>query len=259
MSNEPQAETPKAINILIGIPTGDKASPGSTTVFLNWLKLAQRWGQSGYSVIGTSEGPPSLTRDYLVRTFLSDPQFTHLLMLDSDHLHPVDIVERLTRWLAHDAKPLVISALNYQRKEPFRPAAFFFDGPALGLMHLSTWPQGLVKVDAVGASALLVAREVFEKLSEPWFEFHYLPVADSPVPRFIGEDIYFCEKLRQIGIPVYVDTTTTCPHGGERFVGEGEFRAWLARQEPGSMTEHRIDTEALEQAADQPREEIANV
>ncbi len=152
------------VNVLVGIPTGDKSAPGSSYLFQHWLKIASHWGQMGVSVVTTSEGPPSLTRDYLCRTFLADEQYTHLLMLDSDHLHPVDIVERLTRWVGHATSPQVISALNYQRKEPYRPAAFFFDGPTLGLMHLATWPQGLVKVDAVGGSALLIAREVLEKL-----------------------------------------------------------------------------------------------
>jgi hypothetical protein len=240
-SEQPQTETSQAINVLVGIPTGEKNV--STLAFLNWLRIAQR----GHSMIGTSEGPPSLCRDYLVREFLKDTRFTHLLMLDSDHLHPVDIVERLTRWLANDAKPLVVSALNYQRKEPFRPAAFFFDGPTMGLMHLSTWPQGLVKVDAVGASALLVAREAFEKLSEPWFDFHYLPMGEGAVPRFIGEDIWFCKKLADAGISVYVDTTTTGPHLGDRLVGDKDFREWLAVQEPNTLTEHQIDTQAVEQ------------
>lgn len=233
------------VNVLIGIPTGDKSAPGSTTAFLHWLRVAQTWGQRGYSVVGTSEGPPSLTRDYLVRTFLADQQFTHLLMLDSDHLHPVDIVERMARWVNHEAKPLAISALNYQRKEPYRPAAFFFDGPSLGLLHLATWPEGLVKVDAVGASALLIAREVFDKIQEPWFDFHYMPVEGSPVPRFIGEDIWFCKKLGGAGIPIYVDTTTTCPHAGETFVDDRHFRAWVAAQPAGTLTDRQVDTNAL--------------
>lgn len=248
MSDEPQATTPQAINVLIGIPTGEKSSPGNTTVFLNWLKLAKRWGEQGLSFCGTSEGPPSLTRDYLARTFLADKQFTHLLMLDSDHLHPVDIVERLTRWLGHEGAPQVISALNYQRKPPFRPAAFFFDNPeTMGLMHLATWPQGLVKVDAVGCSAILIERSVLERMKEPWFEFHYLPVESEAAPRFIGEDIWFCHKLAALGIPVYVDTTTTCPHCGESWVEEAHFRAWVAAQAPGTLTEYQINTEGLTQ------------
>lgn len=242
MSNEPQTTTSQAVNVLIGIPTGEKQV--ATPAFLNWLRIAQR----GYSLIGTSEGPPSLCRDYLVRTFLADKQFTHLLMLDSDHIHPVDIVERLARWVSHESKPLIISALNYQRKEPFRPAAFFFDGPGLGLLHLATWPQGLVKVDAVGASALLVAREVFERMSEPWFDFHYLPVEGANVPRFIGEDIWFSKKCGDLGIDIYVDTTTTGPHLGDRLVGEADFRAWVAAQPAGTLTDRQIDTQTLGQS-----------
>ncbi len=239
------------VNLMVGVPSGDKAAPGSTTLFLNWLKLAKRWGEQGIAFCGTSEGPPSLTRDYLVRTMLQDEHaFTHLLLLDSDHLHPLDIVERLTRWLAHEARPQVISALNYQRKAPYRPAAFFFDNmESLSLLHLATWPQSLVQVDAVGASALLIARPVLEQLTEPWFDFHYLPMGEGKVPRFIGEDIWFCVKLKRLGIPVYVDTTTTCPHLGEGWIAESQFRAWVAAQPPGVLKDKQVDTQALRQEA----------
>lgn len=241
------SEKEQKLNILIGIPTGDKAAPGSSSLFLHWMGLFLKWGGNNWSLCGTSEGPPSLTRDYLVRQLLKDDKFTHLLMLDSDHFHPKDIVERLARWIEHEEGPQVISALNYQRKAPYRPAAFFFDGPQYGLLHISTWPQGLVKLDAVGASALLVAREVFERLPEPWFEFHYLPMPDGAKPRFIGEDIWFCKKLKDIGVPVYVDTMTTCPHMGEAMVGEEQFRAWVAAQPADTFRERQIDTEALQQ------------
>jgi hypothetical protein len=209
--------------ILVGIPSGEKTIP--TSAFLQFMKLAGR----GIDFTGTCEGPVSLVRDSLVREFLKHPEFTHLLMLDSDHIHPLDIIERLARWIGHPNKPRIIGGLNYQRKPPYRPCAFMFkqDEPTVTLLTISGWPDGLVQVDAIGASALLVERSVFEELKAPWFEFAYQPTTGDE-PKFVGEDIWFCWKAKLAGIDIYCDTTTTSPHIGERMVGDRDFRDWLA-------------------------------
>lgn len=252
MSNEPQrpsAEGPQAIKVLVGIPTGCRNI--ETSAFLHWVTLIQKWGQQGIAVIGTSDGPTALVREFLSRRFMEEKEFTHLLMLDTDHAHPVDIVDRLARWVGNEAHPLVVSGLNYQRKSPYRPCAFMFDGPELGILPIVKWPSGLVKIDAVGAASLLIAREVFERLPQPWWEFVYF----GPHKRLIGEDINFCRLCREHGIDIYVDTTTTSPHLGEQWIGDKEFRAWAAANTEYFGPEQQIDT----QAVNLPDKELVNV
>ncbi len=58
-----------------------------------------------------------------------------------------------------------------------------------------TWKElddksGLFPVYACGVSGMLVKREVFDTLDDPWFEL------GRTNPEEIGEDTYFCEKLR---------------------------------------------------------------
>jgi len=158
-----QPQAPASPKVLVGIPTGGKNV--ETTAFLRWLSLAQRWGHDGVNVIGTTDGPVAMVREFLCRKFMepAHADCTHLLMLDTDHEHPVDIVERLSRWVTAAPYPLVVSGFNYQRKAPYRPAVFMW-GSDYGIDPLLTWPaDSLLQVDAVGASALLVAREVFER------------------------------------------------------------------------------------------------
>ena len=225
--------------VLIGIASGEKQI--EKDAFLRWITLLMQWGAKGYACIGTSDGPVAIVREMLTFKFLNDKEFTHLLMLDTDHLHPEDIVERLVRWLGHPSRPLVIGGLNYQRKAPYRPACFMFDpqegDDGLGLLTITDAPKGLIKVDAVGASALLIAREVFERLEPPYWEFTYRG------KRLVGEDIRFCYNCKQAGIDVYCDTSTTSPHLGGRLVDERTFREWAAAH-PDDMGEPtKIDTE----------------
>ncbi len=227
------------IKVLVGIPTGTRTI--ETSAFLSWVTLIQRFGQQGIAVIGTSDGPTALVREYLTRKFLEEKEFTHLLMLDTDHAHPADILERLVRWVDNEAKPLVVSGLNYQRKPPYRPCAFMFDGSELGILPIIKWPNGLVKVDAVGAASLLIAREVFERVPAPWWEFVYY----GEHRKLIGEDIWFCKRCKDAGIDIYVDTTTTSPHLGETWVSDATFRTWKDANPDTLGPEKEYDTQSV--------------
>jgi len=235
------------VKVLIGIPYSEKVLP--LAAFLAWMRLAAQ----GHDVIA-ADGAVPLAREQLVRTFLKS-DCTHLLMLDLDHAHPPDVVQRLTRWLGHECKPKIVNGLHYQRKEPFRPAAFMWESvDTLKLLTITSWTPGLVKVDATGAASLLVAREVFEKLGSPYFPFHYIDGPDGP--RFIGEDIWFCRRAQLAGYDVWIDTTTTSPHVGERLVGEADFRGWLAAHPPAEPAQ-QVDTQ-MAQLQDKREEAQSN-
>ncbi len=241
MTTMPQATEPQAtkpVKLLIAITSGARTMENAA--FLRWIVLLQRWGSQGIATVGASDGPVHIVRELLTRKFLEASEFTHLLMLDTDHLHPEDIVERLTRWLSHESRPLVVSGLNYQRKEPYRPCAFMF-GPDMEILPIIRWPEGLVRVDAVGAASLLVAREVFERLEAPWWQFVYW----GAQKRLVGEDIWWCRRCHDAGIPVYVDTTTSSPHLSERWIGDAEFRRWAETHKESLGPEQQIDTQLV--------------
>jgi hypothetical protein len=44
----------------------------------------------------------------------------------------------------------------------------------------------------------------------------------------IGEDIYFCAHLRELGIPVHIDTTLKLQHLGLNPIGEEMFKLYNA-------------------------------
>ena len=92
--------------------------------------------------------------------------FTHLLMLDIDHVHPYNIVQRLARWVIMDNGIQVVGGLNYRRSEPHDPCAYRMDeNGAMYAIEFDKDNSQLVEVDRLGTGSILIAREVFEKQS----------------------------------------------------------------------------------------------
>lgn len=75
----------------------------------------------------------------------------------------------------------------------------------------------LHQVDGCGMHFTAIRRDVFKKLSAPFFIMNGMTGA--------GEDFYFCEKVREAGFPIYVDLSVAVGHaaGEEVDFGLREF------------------------------------
>lgn len=234
------------VKAMVGIPFSDKVF--TRELFLSWMAFAaQRYH------VQVAEGPVPLARQQLVETCLNG-DWTHLVMLDLDHVHEPDVPHKLLRWVGADPEPKVVGGLHYQRKEPWRPCAFMFANEELDLDTVTKWkPGSLIKVDAVGGGTLMVAREVLEALEPPHFPFSYVPMAGGG-QKFIGEDIWFCYRVGQLGYDVWCDTSVTSPHQGVRWVTEKDFRQWLAENPPGEAP-REVETKGFDLVATEPAAE----
>ncbi len=194
--------------------------------------LPERQGVPDYEVLWclldiAARGHPFIRTHYmrtdkqrnLMATWLLGSDFTHILMLDADHLHPADVVERLTCWVVDDPKLMVVSGMSFRRGPPFDPNAWMQDEAAQKVYPLLKWGQGLIRVDLIGGSCMLINREVFETLARPFFAFTY-----EGDDKFGGEDIYFSRKCKAAGIPIYCDTTTVSPHLTKHWITEADYR-----------------------------------
>jgi len=124
--------------------------------------------------------------------------FTHLLMLDIDHVHPSDVVQRLSRWVALDPKKFqVVGGLNFRRSEPHDPCAYIMDDDQNAFAIEWDEKSQLVEVDRMGTGSIMIAREVFEQIEPPWFFNNYDKVFEDKWP---GEDIGFSDKVKAAGI-----------------------------------------------------------
>jgi len=128
---------------------------------------------------------------------------THIAMLDTDQVYPEDALLKLLSY----EKP-VVGALVHRRYPPFAPILFRGElGKYQYVSEDEMFSGDLVEVDATGCGCLCFEASIFKKIPSPWFE---LKKGESGKP--VGEDIRMCSKIRSMGIPIYVDTSTCVDH-----------------------------------------------
>lgn len=134
-------------------------------------------------------------------SYITERQYTHILWLDNDHTFLPD----MACWLAREDLDMV-SALYYQRTEPHHPVVYVKDETDDKYKHypIIEVPEAMMEVDAVGFGALLMKRDIFDRVPEPWFTVDYRA----------GEDIAFCVKAKEHGVKIYCDGRYTLGHIG---------------------------------------------
>lgn len=204
--------------ILVGIPL-ERSVSYADKVFHQFLAIASQ----GPIFLREPYGRTDLVRNKFVQRLLTSDA-SHLLMLDIDHIHPMKIVQQLAKWPLLDPSIRVVGGMNFRRGKPFDPVCGIYNNGHKRRLMITEWEQGLIQVDECGAGSLLVARSVFEEMEPPWFFNVYDNVWENDWP---GEDIGFSRKCRDLGIPMYVDTTTSSPHCIESLVTEATYRRYL--------------------------------
>ena len=130
--------------------------------------------------------------------------YDHVLHVDSDMVLPAHSLE----WLLdmQTATRAITSGIYVQRKEHEQVCeAYVTDAHTGGHAHLDLHqlqPERILDVHAVGFGGCLVRRDVYEKVREPWFEYH---MHASGAPK-VSEDVDFCMKAVQAGFTIGVHT-----------------------------------------------------
>lgn len=120
----------------------------------------------------------------------------YMLWLDSDISFPATTALRL---LAHQED---VVAANYVRRQlPAKGVAY----PKIGdwenpLPFKST--NKLMPVEGIGMGCMLMKTSILDEMDKPWFDFTYTPESND----FLGEDMYFCRKMAEVGYKIKVDT-----------------------------------------------------
>ena len=150
-------------------------------------------------------GPIDQVRNYMVREAL-DARCTHLLMMDTDQMYPPDMVTRL---VACDKD--IVGAKVYRKYPPYDPILVRGSIPLFTHVSDEECESGeLIEVDATGCGCIMFKTIVFTEISEPWFKWE-IPQFDG-VDVMVGEDFYFCNKAREAGYKIYVDTSVEVSH-----------------------------------------------
>lgn len=205
------------INIAVAVPM-ERTAPG--IAFAPFWAIANK----GWPLIVTHYGRTDVQRNQIARELLGS-EFTHVCMLDLDHLHPPNTVEQLAARVIEAPDRLVVGGLNFRRGAPFDPCAFTSNGQ--GLRPLIDWPaRECIEVDAIGHGALLVHRSVFERIEPPWWAYDYGRAEEGFYP---SEDMYFSYLCREAEISIWCDTGATSPHLIENVVNEDVWHSYRAQ------------------------------
>lgn len=177
----------RGASVLIGIIANDAARFSEFSACVTNLEVPP-----GHRIEWVIGGDWCGARNSLARLCLEEG-YTHLWFMDDDHAFAPDI---LTKLLRHNV-PLV-NPMCFTRTWPFQPVTYLEDG-ALDLASVPD--RGLVELHAGGAAGMLIAREVLEAISDPWFEY-----SDR------SEDVIFCEKAKEAGFTLYGDLEARLGH-----------------------------------------------
>ena len=115
----------------------------------------------------------------------------YLLFIDSDMIFPVDTIQRLI-----NHKKVIVGA-NYRQRRGNND----FSARKNNAFVSSEGPDktGLEDVEFMGFGVCLIDLSILEKIPEPWFE------GTSPEGFYLGEDVAFCDLVREAGEKVWID------------------------------------------------------
>jgi hypothetical protein len=158
--------------------------------------------------------PPGRTdhqRNYALE-LLRQTDGTHLVILDHDHFHPRDVVERLGMRVMNNPEKLVIAGLNYSRHDLTPAVSVMKDEMPVVFEPHRHEGESLIEVYSTGAAAMIISREVVERVSGPWFGYQYLINRENDQLMFPGTDYWFSELMRKNKIKMWCDVELTSPH-----------------------------------------------
>ena len=187
------------------------------------FRFAQMIKPFRWSLIDAPRGLIHDSRNALVKE-AKRLQADYILFIDDDMIPPLDLFVRLYN---HNTE--VISALAFKRRPPYDPCIFkwSFDkktGEIAATPLRGMVKRGVQRVDATGFGAIMIKMSVFETIPEPWFEL-----------KSLGEDLDFCLKCRDYGIPIYCDTDLIVQHiGDNELVDETSFYRAMEQQLEGN-------------------------
>ena len=145
--------------------------------------------------------------------------YDYVLMVDNDETLPSDALVNLLE-TERSENSMVVGYCKSRPKNKAnttgRTTAFRFSGhnykyeDAYTIEELKAFrDRGVIKLQIRGSGlgCALIHRSVFERMTFPYFKWVQY---DNKAQ--LSEDLYFCEKFNEIGVPIFVDTRVRCGH-----------------------------------------------
>ena len=135
-------------------------------------------------------------------------RYDYMLFLDADTVPPASVIDQLIEadkdmisatvqtWKTEGGKAILIPVALRMSDEGYK-------------VH---WGSGIEEVDATTCACTLIKREVLEKVGPRAFQFM---ADDAWGTDGIGEDFYFCERVKAAGFSVWNHYGIICSHHKE--------------------------------------------
>lgn len=193
--------------VMIAVPNLGKIDTRLMMRLIRWASIKGVW--SNIEIVAPiGHIPHDSARNYCLDLFLQS-DCTHIFFIDSDVVPPLDALEKLL--LAE--KPVITGIYpstwyDNEKKEMSRRNNVFSELKENGEL-VEAKGKGVVCVHSAGAGCLLIQRDVIEQdIDSPVFKFEY----NSVGMMIVGEDVYFCNKMREAGVYLYAHFDVQCNH-----------------------------------------------
>ncbi len=192
-------------------------------------------GRLAVSAQQCGAGRLSTGRNQAVAQFLDHWTAEWLFMVDADMGWDPDAADALIAAADPDERP-VVGGLCFGAKRAGEGRAHamrvhFF--PTLYKLHVNDeghrsfdpayeWPRGkVVEVGGTGAAFLMIHRSVLERIRDRWGDTWFNEVSEHG--HNFGEDLSFCLKLIDLGVPLFVHTGVQTSHHKDMWVDLSVF------------------------------------
>jgi hypothetical protein len=143
---------------------------------------------------------------------------THLLMMDTDQIYNShNMIPKM-----HQLNKQIVGTVVHRRYPPYDPIGLRGTlGEYKSVPEEELYSGEVIKLDAIGTGCMMIQTPLLRRMEKKyktdekqyeWFEFG---------PERVGEDYYFCHKVRQMGIDIYCDTSIKIDHVTEMPVNRG--------------------------------------
>lgn len=208
-------ETWKNAKVLIGLPNAgsyeDMIGDSPFKSFINLaMFIASNLESTQWEIMTIPRMITHEARNALAKIAV-DRGFTHLMMIDSDHVFDKDIVHTLLLY-----KKPIVGVRAYRRAAPHYPCIFVKDkttDETEAMTFVDAADMGLMVADAVGFGAILISTEVFKKMTYPYFYFSKT-----------GEDFNFCRDARELDFKIHVDTDIEIGHVTSKIIHRADYQ-----------------------------------